>query len=118
MARFPPPRHSGERRNPASSRVSETKSPAVYIMANRYRGTIYIGVTSNLVARVSQHRQDVVDGFTRKYGLHLLVFYEPHATMENAILREKQIKDWKRAWKIALIETSNPEWRDMFDSLL
>ena len=94
------------------------KSPAVYIMANRYRGTIYIGVTSNLVARASQHRQELVDGFTRKYRLHLLVFYEPHATMENAILREKQIKEWKRAWKIALIETSNPEWKDMFDSLL
>ena len=97
--------------------MSETKSPAIYIMANRYRGTLYIGVTSNLVARASQHRQGLVDGFTRKYGLHSLVFYEPHATMENAIRREKQIKDWKRAWKIALIETSNPQWKDMFDSL-
>ena len=98
--------------------MCETKFPAVYIMASRYRGTIYVGVTSNLVARASQHRQGLVDGFTRKYGLHFLVFYEPQATMENAILREKQIKDWKRAWKIALIEISNPEWRDMFDSLL
>jgi putative endonuclease len=94
------------------------KSPVVYIMANRYRGTIYTGVTSNLIARASQHRQGLVEGFTRKYRLHWLVFYEPHATMENAIVREKQIKSWRRAWKIALIETANPEWKDMFESLL
>jgi putative endonuclease len=94
------------------------KSPAVYIMANRYRGTIYTGVTSNLIARASQHRQGLVEGFTRKYRLHLLVLYEPHATMENAIVREKQVKNWKRAWKIALIEAANPDWRDLFECLI
>jgi putative endonuclease len=94
------------------------KSPALYIMANRYRGTIYTGVTSNLIARASQHRQGLVEGFTRKYRLHLLVFYEPHATMDNAIVREKQVKSWKRAWKIALIEAANPEWKDLFESLM
>jgi putative endonuclease len=94
------------------------KSPAVYMMANRYRGTIYTGVTSNLIARASQHRLGLVEGFTRKYRLHLLVFYEPHAIMENAIIREKQIKTWKRSWKIVLIERANPEWKDLFESIV
>jgi putative endonuclease len=94
------------------------KSPAVYMMANRYRGTIYTGVTSNLIARASQHRLGLVEGFTRKYRLHLLVFYEPHAIMENAIIREEQIKTWKRSWKIVLIERANPEWKDLFESIV
>jgi putative endonuclease len=94
------------------------KSPAVYIMANRYRGSMYVGVSSDLISRVSQHRMGVVEGFTKKYGLKLLVFWEPHATMEYAIRREKQLKDWKRAWKIALIERANPDWNDLFKALV
>ena len=94
------------------------KSPAVYIMANRYRGTMYVGVSSDLIGRVSQHRLGVVEGFTKKYGLKLLVFWEPHATMEQAIMREKQVKDWKRTWKIGLIERVNPDWKDLFESLI
>jgi len=73
-------------------------------MANRYRGTIYIGVTSDLLGRVSQHRLGLMEGFTKKYRLKLLVLYEPHATFESAIPREKQLKQWKRNWKLALIE--------------
>jgi putative endonuclease len=94
------------------------KLPAVYMVANRYRGTIYTGVTSDLIRRVSQHRLGLVHGFTKRYQLRSLVFYEPHATMESAIMREKQLKDWKRDWKIALIERSNPHWRDLFESLM
>jgi putative endonuclease len=94
------------------------KSPAVYIMANRYRGTMYVGVSSDLIGRVSQHRLGVVEGFTKKYGLKLLVFWESHATMEQAIMREKQVKDWKRTWKIGLIERVNPDWKDLFESLI
>ena len=90
----------------------------VYIMANRYRGTIYIGVTSDLLARASQHRLGLVEGFTSKYRLKLLVFYEAHATIENAIVREKQMKEWKRSWKVALIEKSNPDWNDLLESLM
>ena len=93
-------------------------NPAVYIMANRYRGTIYIGVTSNIVGRVSQHRLGLVDGFTKKYRLKLLVFHESHATMETAISREKQLKGWKRSWKLALIERNNPDWNDLFESVV
>ena len=93
------------------------KSPAIYIMANRYRGSMYVGVSSNLIGRVSQHRLGLVEGFTKKYGLKRLVFWEPHATMEYAIGREKQLKDWKRAWKIDLIERANPDWNDLFESL-
>jgi putative endonuclease len=94
------------------------KSPAVYMMSNRHRGTIYVGVTSDLIIRASHHRLGLVEGFTRKYGLRLLVFYEAHSTMENAILREKQLKSWKRSWKIELIERSNPEWNDLFEGLV
>jgi putative endonuclease len=94
------------------------KRPAVYIMANRYRGTIYTGVTSDPIGRVSQHRLGLVDGFTKKYGLKSLVFHEPHSAMECAITREKQLKEWKRSWKIAVIERTNPDWGDLFESLL
>jgi putative endonuclease len=87
-------------------------------MANRYRGTMYVGVSSDLIGRVSQHRLGLVDGFTKSYELKLLVFWEPHAIMEYAIRREKQLKDWKRAWKIELIEKTNPDWKDLFESLI
>jgi putative endonuclease len=90
------------------------RQPAVYILASRRNGTLYIGVTSNLPARVWQHRNDLVEGFSRHYSTHLLVYFEIHSTMIAAITREKQIKEWKRVWKLRLIESMNPEWRDLF----
>ena len=89
----------------------------VYIMASRRNGTLYIGVTSNLVRRVWHHKQDVVEGFTRKYGVEMLVYLEPHETAASAITREKQLKKWERAWKIRLIEQGNPEWRDLYSTI-
>jgi putative endonuclease len=94
--------------------MSDEKSPAVYLLASRRNGTLYIGVTSALCRRVTEHRQGLIPGFTRKYGVKLLVWFEAHPTMEEAIKREKQMKEWKRAWKIELIENSNPEWRDLY----
>jgi len=84
------------------------KFPCVYILASRRNGTLYIGVTSDLIKRVWQHKNDVVEGFTKQYGVHMLVWYEPHETMESAIQREKNIKKWNRRWKLALIKKSNP----------
>jgi putative endonuclease len=94
------------------------KSPCVYLLANRYRGTLYAGVTSNLAQRLSQHRLGLADGFTRKYGVKTLVWYESQETMQEAIHREKNIKEWRRAWKIELIERSNPNWVDLFDTIV
>ena len=94
------------------------KQPAVYLLARRYRGSLYVGVTSDLVQRIWQHRQGLVEGFTQRYGVHMLVWFEQHATMLDAIAREKRIKEWKRAWKLELIETNNPRWRDLYDDLL
>jgi putative endonuclease len=94
------------------------KQPAVYILASQRNGTLYIGVTSDLVQRVWQHKNDVVEGFTQKYGVHLLVYYELHDDMENAILREKRLKKWNRAWKLRLIEEKNPEWNDLYPSII
>ena len=88
--------------------------PVVYILASRRNGTIYIGVTSDLVCRVWQHINDEVDGFTARYGVHMLVHYEVFSRMEGAITREKRLKEWHRAWKIRLIEEGNPEWRDLW----
>jgi putative endonuclease len=85
------------------------KQPCVYFLASKRNGTLYLGVTSNLIQRVWQHENDLVDGFTKRYGVHSLVWYEVHGNMPTAIAREKAIKQWKRAWKIELIETSNPE---------
>ena len=87
--------------------------PAVYIMDNGRNGAVYTGVTSNLVQRVWQHREAVIDGFTKRHGCKLLAWYELHSTMEYAIAREKQIKGWLRSRKIALIERSNPTWEDL-----
>jgi len=87
--------------------------PAVYLLASRRNGTLYAGVTSNLLARVHQHRSGAVRGFTRDYEVKLLVWFELHATMESAIAREKRVKKWNRAWKLELIEAENPEWRDL-----
>ena len=93
------------------------KQPCVYILASRRNGTLYVGVTSNLAARVWQHKNDVVDGFSKRYGVHTLVWYEPHETMESAILREKQLKAGSRARKLGLIEAMNPDWQDLYDGL-
>ena len=93
------------------------KQPAVYTVASQRNGTIYTGVTSNLPQRVWQHREGIADGFTTKHGCKLLVWFEPHETMESAILREKQIKAGSRAKKVALIEAANPQWRDLYPEL-
>ena len=92
--------------------------PCVYVLASSQRGTLYVGVTSNLPKRVFQHRNALVDGFSRRHRVHDLVWYELHETMESAIQREKALKAWRRAWKIRLIEESNPEWRDLYTSLV
>ena len=91
--------------------------PAVYIMANRRNGTLYVGVTSNLPQRAAQHRDGTMDGFTRRYGCKLLVWFERHEEIEAAITREKRIKEWKRLWKLRLIEEMNPGWVDLYDQL-
>src|SRR5690242_1879438 len=90
--------------------VPMQKHPCVYIMASRRNGTLYVGVTSDLVKRIWEHKNNVVAGFTQRYGVHDLVWYEEHATMMSAIEREKALKFWKRKWKIELIEENNPEW--------
>jgi putative endonuclease len=95
-----------------------TKQFCVYILTNGPRGALYIGVTSNLPQRIAQHREKVVAGFTEKYGLGTLVWYELHENAESAIVREKQIKKWSRLWKIELIETANPDWRDLYSEVL
>jgi putative endonuclease len=91
----------------------EDIQPAVYLLASRRNGTLYIGVTSNLLARVHQHRIGAMRGFARDYGVKLLVWFEQHGTMESAITREKRLKKWNRAWKLELIEAANPDWRDL-----
>jgi len=93
-------------------------SPCVYILANRRRGTLYIGVTRNLVKRIHIHKNENNAGFTKKYQIKDLVYYEIHLDMSSAITREKQLKKWERAWKIQLIERFNPEWLDLFKSLI
>ena len=90
-------------------------NPSVYMLASGRNGTLYIGVTSSLEDRVSLHKQKLIDGFTKRYGVHHLVYYEMHATMPEAIRREKQLKKWNCAWKIRLIERMNSEWVDLFD---
>ena len=97
-------------RNRVTPRV---KQPVVYILASKPYGTLYIGVTSNLAARVETHRNGSLDGFTKQYGVHTLVYFEVHADMYEAIQREKRLKKWNRAWKIRLIEEINPEWKDL-----
>jgi putative endonuclease len=94
-----------------------SKQPAVYILASRRNGTLYIGVTSDLVKRVWQDRNDLAEGFTKKYGVHALVYYELHESMSEAIQREKRLMKWNRAWKLELIETENPGWVDLWPGL-
>ncbi len=94
------------------------KQPCVYIVASKRNGTLYTGVTGNLIKRVWEHKNNLVEGFTKRYGVHKLVYFEQHEDMISAITREKRIKKWNRAWKIRLIEQQNSEWNDLYDSLL
>ncbi len=89
----------------------------VYILANKRNGTLYIGVTNDTVRRVYEHKNDLVEGFTKRYGVHCLVWFEVHNDINEAILREKRIKKWQRAWKLRLIEETNPEWKDLYQQL-
>ena len=93
------------------------KEPCAYILASKPNGTLYIGVTSNLIARLHQHRTNTIPGFTSRYAVHRLVHFEMCDTMEAAILREKQLKNWRRQWKINLIEAGNPRWNDLATGL-
>jgi putative endonuclease len=95
-----------------------SKQPCVYLLASKRNGTLYVGVTSDLIKRVWEHKNHVVDGFTKQYDVTLLVWYEVHEVMESAIQREKAIKEWQRAWKIKLIEQTNPSWGDLYETLL
>ena len=90
----------------------------VYILASKKNGTLYVGVTSNIVKRIHEHKTNVVAGFTQKYKVHDLVYFEETQDVISAITREKQIKKWNRRWKLALIEKENPEWQDLYESLL
>ena len=89
----------------------------VYILSNKRNGTLYVGVTSNLIKRVDEHKNDVVAGFTKKYKVHNLVWYETHDNAVSAKSREKQIKKWKRQWKLQLIEKDNPKWLDLYENI-
>jgi len=102
------------RHGPAFFFTSEMdKQPCVYLLARASHSTLYTGVTSNLLGRIHQHREALADGFTKRYGIKRLVWFEAHESMEQAILREKRIKRWPRAWKYDLIHGSNPTWRDL-----
>ena len=94
------------------------KQPAVYILASKRNGTLYIGVTSNLQKRAWEHNHDMAEGFTKKYGIHRLVYYELYEDMVSAITREKQMKKWNRAWKLGLIERQNPDWNDLWQAII
>lgn len=95
-----------------------TKTYFVYILASKKNGTLYIGVTNNLVKRVFEHRKHLADGFSSKYNIHSLVYYEATSDIDTALVREKQMKKWKRQWKINLIEKSNPEWTDLYSRVI
>ena len=98
--------------------MSKEMQPAIYILASKPNGTLYVGVTSNLIQRIWQHKNTLTPGFTQRYGVHLLVYFEMHATMVDAITREKQLKAGSRAKKVGLIQTVNPEWKDLYSSIL
>ena len=93
------------------------KQPAVYILTSKRNGTLYTGVTSDLIKRCWEHKNDLVDGFTRRYRVHRLAYFELHRDMTSAIMREKQLKKWNRAWKLKLIEKHNPNWKDLWQDL-
>ena len=105
--------HSGEGQNPKNM-----KNYYVYIMASKYHGTLYIGMTDDLLGRVYEHKSDIVECFTKRYGVHMLVHYEVCESKEGALWREKALKAWHRAWKIRLIEETNSEWKDLYDELV
>ncbi|MES9926180.1 MAG: GIY-YIG nuclease family protein [Candidatus Thiodiazotropha endolucinida] len=94
------------------------RQPCVYLLASKRNGTLYTGVTSNLLKRVWEHKNNRVEGFTSQYSVHTLVWYEMHETMASAIEREKAIKNWKRVWKLKTIEAMNPDWRDLYPELI
>ena len=94
------------------------KAPVLYILASKRNGTLYIGVTSDLIKRIWQHKNNSVAGFTKKYNVHTLVYFEQHQEMMEAIKREKQLKKWNRSWKINLIEKGNPDWDDLYVGLI
>jgi putative endonuclease len=94
------------------------KQPAVYILAGKRNGTLYVGVTSDLVKRVWEHKNNLVEGFTKRYDVHQLVWYELPDEIESAIIREKHLKEWKRKWKIKLIEGLNPNWNDLYYTIV
>ncbi|MFZ1038066.1 MAG: GIY-YIG nuclease family protein [Smithella sp.] len=94
------------------------KQPAVYILASERNGTLYIGVTSDLVKRIWEHKNNLVKGFTKRYNVHNLVWYELHNNMNAAIEREKNVKEWKRAWKSRLLEENNPDWNDLYNTII
>jgi putative endonuclease len=98
--------------------LARDKQFCVYILASARNGTLYTGVSSDLIKRIWQHKDDEADGFTKKYRVHTLVWFELHENAESAIRREKQIKEWKRKWKLELIEKSNPTWRDLYDEVI
>ena len=94
------------------------RQAAVYILANKPNGTLYIGVSNDLVKRTWEHRNDMVEGFSKKYGIHRLVYYELYEDMVSAITREKQMKKWHRSWKLELIERQNPDWNDLWEGIV
>ena len=94
------------------------KQPAVYILSSKRNGTLYIGVTSNLVKRIWEHKNNMVEGFTKRYNVHQLVWYELHGSMESAIAREKRLKNWKRKWKLELVEKNNPNWLYLYNNIV
>lgn len=94
------------------------KNGYVYILTNKRNGTLYTGVTSNIIQRIWQHKNHTLEGFTKKYDITKLVYFENHEDIQEAILREKQIKAWKRHWKLELIENENPKWNDLYNSIL
>jgi putative endonuclease len=94
------------------------RKPAVYILASKRNGTLYIGVTSFLAKRIWEHKSNMVEGFSKRYGVHRLVWHELHESMESAIEREKRIKDWRRTWKLQLIESTNPDWQDLYSTIV
>jgi len=94
------------------------RNPCVYIITNEQNGTLYIGVTSDLIKRIYQHKNDLADGFSKRYKLHMLVWYEQQVSMETAILKEKVLKKWNRQWKLELIEAMNPDWEDLYSAII
>ena len=90
----------------------------VYILSSRKNGALYIGVTDDLIRRIYEHKQNLIEGYTNKYNVHTLVYYEAHGDIQEAIIREKQIKKWNRKWKLRLIEEMNLEWRDLYDEIV